>query len=188
MTAPETRCARCGVPESDPDPINGWIHPPDHAYVAPREGGWGVSEIVSVHSRARVNDFLRLHYLGGVPGWKAAGALVSETGLGWDGVVVLSLPVARMGTGLDVTRLCLRRVAPKNSGSRLLGWATRKAVSMGYRTVTSYADPSVGHTGIIYRAANFVDSGRTTGGSWGNRQGRKVRFTGSKLRFVWRKP
>jgi hypothetical protein len=32
---PSERCVRCGVPESDPDPINGWIHPPDHAFVPP---------------------------------------------------------------------------------------------------------------------------------------------------------
>lgn len=38
MTAPsEPRCARCGQTESDPDPINGHIHPPDHAFVPSRE-------------------------------------------------------------------------------------------------------------------------------------------------------
>jgi len=143
--------------------------------------------IVEVHSRTEVNWFLQgTHYLGPVAGWKAAGALVSESGIGWDGVVVLSRPVARMapeGTA-EVARLALRHGAPKNSGSRLLGWATRKAKALGYSRVVTYADPSVGHTGRIYLAANFRPDGSSKPGDWGNRP-RKVRFAGAKLRFVW---
>jgi hypothetical protein len=41
MTPPkaEERCARCGQTESDPDPITGHIHPPDHAFVPPMGEG-----------------------------------------------------------------------------------------------------------------------------------------------------
>jgi hypothetical protein len=31
----EERCEVCGQTDSDPDPINGHIHPPDHAFRAP---------------------------------------------------------------------------------------------------------------------------------------------------------
>lgn len=33
------RCARCGQPDSNPDPINGSVHPPDHALVPAKEEG-----------------------------------------------------------------------------------------------------------------------------------------------------
>jgi hypothetical protein len=115
-----------------------------------------------------------------------AGALVKDDGLGWDGVVVVSRPTARLSPyKSEVTRLCLRHGAPKNSGSRLLGWATRWALANHRTPVVSYADPSVGHTGAIYKAANFKASGATSSKDWGNRPGRKVRFSGPKLRFVW---
>jgi|SRR5580693_484654 hypothetical protein len=148
-----------------------------------------MGEIVPVSNRTEVNAFLRQHYLGGVAGWLTAGAMVREEGLGWDGVVVVSRPTARLSPyRSEVTRLCVRRLSPKNSCSRLLGWATRWAVANRRDPVVSYADPSVGHTGAIYRAANFKAEGTTSGGDWGNRAGRKVRYAGPKLRFVWWKP
>lgn len=151
-------------------------------------------EIHPCSIRSLVNGFLeKHHYLGRVAGWKVCGVLWSDH-FTWDGLVVVSRPVARMvdKDTVEVTRLCLRRGAPKNSGSRLLGWATRWAVKNGYRRVITYADPSQGHTGVIYRAANFRADGTTSAkaGGWGN-GGKRVRrrpSEGPKLRFVWEKP
>lgn len=150
-----------------------------------------IGRIVELHSRSRVNDFLRAyHYLGHVTAWKAAFGLLSEDNdLELDGVVVIGLPLSRvlMGRGyLEIRRLCVRTGAPKNSCTRLLGYATRWSAKHGYRKVVSYADPSQGHTGTIYLAANFHPAGQTKAGHW-RRTGRdrRVHDTGSKLRFVW---
>lgn len=159
--------------------------------------------IVEIRSRVRVNEFLAsYHYLGPVPAWKAAFALLSrDSDIDFDGVIVIGLPVSRilMGEGyLEIRRMCLRLGAPKNSGSRLLGFATRWAARHGFRKVVSYADPSVmgpkncpgnEHRGTVYLAANFKPAGMTKPDHW-SRSGRdrRVRYTGPKLRFVWEAP
>lgn len=84
-------------------------------------------------------------------------------GFAWSdeyGVLVLAKPTARMlpqdGTWLELVRWCLEGLP--NGGSRQ--WA---AVSRHLRefmpqvtTVVSYSDPSVGHTGALYKACNWL--------------------------------
>lgn len=92
-----------------------------------------------------------LHYLGG-------------TGRGWAwsdelGVLVLAKPTSRRlpqdGTWLELVRWCL--VGEPNGGSRQ--WArVTKVLRRDYpqvTTVVSYSDPSVGHTGSLYKACNW---------------------------------
>lgn len=75
-----------------------------------------------------------------------------------DGVLVLSSPSARhIPTGwLELSRWCL--TGGPNAGSRQ--W--RKVVDAlriwrpHVTTVVSYSDPSVGHTGALYRACNWL--------------------------------
>ena len=156
-------------------------------------------------TRELVNGWLRkYHYLGQLPGWKHAAALRAVgNDLLWEGVVVLGSPASRvlMERGYtEIRRLAVKGGAPKNSASRLLGYATRWAAANGYLRVVSYADPSVGragcpgdqHKGRIYLAANFRPDGETKDHSrdvgWGSRPTRKTRYLGSKLRFVWEVP
>lgn len=158
--------------------------------------------VIELHSRSRVNDFLAAyHYLGPVPAWKAAfGLTAGKSDLEFVGIIVIGLPVSRvlMQEGyLEIRRMCLHN-APKNAGSMLLGYATRWAVNHGYAKVVSYADPSVTgpgncpgnkHRGTVYLAANFRPAGETRPDNWArNGRERRVRYTGSKLRFIWEAP
>lgn len=99
-----------------------------------------------------VSHFLdELHYLGG-------------TGRGWAwsdefGVLVLAKPTARRlpqdGTWLELVRWCL--LGQRNGGSQQ--WARVRRYLLRERqevtTVVSYSDPSVGHTGALYKACGW---------------------------------
>jgi hypothetical protein len=105
------------------------------------------------HPPSLVADILqRRHYLG-----------PTKRGTAWQdvyGVIVLAKPTGRHlpqdGTWLELTRWCIFDRVP-NAGSRQ--WAVvRKEVLRnlsGVTTVVSYSDPSVGHTGALYRACNW---------------------------------
>lgn len=161
-----------------------------------------VIQVAGPGSREMVNGWLRTyHYLGQLPGWKHAAALRQvDNELVWEGVVVVGIPCSRILAGrgyLEIRRLALRPGAPKNSASRLLGYATRWAAKHGYRQVVSYSDPSASrrgcpgdkHRGRVYLAANFRQDGETTAKDWGNRPTRRTGlWAGPKLRFVWEAP
>jgi hypothetical protein len=70
-------------------------------------------------------------------------------------------PTARMlpsdGSWLELARWCLTPDAGRNAGSRMMrwvaGWLRRNtAAAVG----VSYSDPSVGHTGALYRASGWT--------------------------------
>lgn len=64
---------------------------------------------------------------------------------------------------LDIRRLACKDEAPKNTESYFLSkivWYVKK-YNLADSLIT-YADPSVGHKGTIYRAANFTLVGETT--------------------------
>lgn len=114
------------------------------------KGGMAVTGVVQV---AEVADFLNAnHYLG-----------AARRGFAWSdefGVVVFAKPTSRHlpsdGTWLELTRWCL--VGVKNGGSRQ--WAlVRRWISEEMpevTTIVSYSDPSVGHTGSLYKACNWL--------------------------------
>jgi hypothetical protein len=64
---------------------------------------------------------------------------------------------------VELRRLVLLDCAERNSESRVVGWTLRwlKKHLPQIEVVVSYADPAYGHTGIIYRAANFEYRGVT---------------------------
>jgi hypothetical protein len=66
---------------------------------------------------------------------------------------------------LELRRLCLIDDTPKNAESffvsRTLKWLRKKTE---WKFIISYADPEQGHTGTIYRAANFKYVGVTSPG------------------------
>ena len=67
---------------------------------------------------------------------------------------------------LELRRLCLIDDTPKNAESyfvsRTLKWLKVKS---NWEYVISYADPEQGHSGVIYKAANFTYGGVTGAGS-----------------------
>jgi hypothetical protein len=90
------------------------------------------------------------HYLGAV-----------RRGIAWQdefGVMVIGAPTARRipTTWLELSRWCLFGV--KNGGSqqwaRVVKWL--RSDFPAATTVVSYSDPSVGHTGALYRACNWL--------------------------------
>lgn len=62
---------------------------------------------------------------------------------------------------LELRRFVLEDRLPRNSESRVLGVMLRSLRKRGIRRILSYADPSHGHTGVIYAATGFVRHGVT---------------------------
>jgi hypothetical protein len=89
------------------------------------------------------------HYLG-----------ATDRGVAWrdeHGALVLAAPTARHLPidWLELTRWCL--TGGPNAGSRQWAAVTRalRRANPKATTVISYSDPSVGHTGALYRACNW---------------------------------
>lgn len=91
------------------------------------------------------------HYLGPI-----------RRGFAWQdghGVIVLGPPTARgvPKHWLELTRWCITDKT-KNAGSKQ--WAAMiralRREHPQYTTIVSYSDPSVGHTGALYRACNWL--------------------------------
>jgi hypothetical protein len=103
----------------------------------------------------------------------------ARRGIAWSdeyGVIVLAAPTSRHlpGDWLELSRWCLVPDTP-NAGSRQ--WAAvRRWLTTNHptSTVVSYSDPSVGHTGALYRACGWIwaptwqrlRTPPTGGGSW----------------------
>lgn len=66
---------------------------------------------------------------------------------------------------LELRRLCLIDIAPKNSESKFISISLRWLKKLGISgNIISLADPEHGHTGVIYRASNFKYVGLEKGG------------------------
>lgn len=61
---------------------------------------------------------------------------------------------------LELNRLCINEVAPKNAASRLVGRSLKwLAKNTPHIAVVSYADGAMGHIGYVYQATNFIYCG-----------------------------
>jgi len=115
------------------------------------------------------------HYLG----WTGRGMAWSDE----FGVLILAKPTSRRlpqdGTWLELVRWCL--VGMKNGGSRQWKRVRRwlRHTHPEVTTVVSYSDPSVGHTGALYKACGWrwaptwhrLNPPPTGNGSWKSRHG-----------------
>ena len=103
----------------------------------------------------------------------------ARRGVAWSddlGVLVLASPTSRhLPTDwLELSRWCL--IGERNGGSRQWARVARwlREERPDVTTVVSYSDPSVGHTGALYRACNWIWAPTwqrlrpppTGGGSW----------------------
>ena len=118
-----------------------------------------------------------LHYLGAS---KRGRAFVQFASGEMVACMVWAKPTSRHlpsdGTWLELTRWCLTPRAGKNAGSRMhRAWVRHiKATDPTVRMLVSYSDPSVGHTGALYRACNWrwaptwqrLRPPPSAGGSW----------------------
>lgn len=117
--------------------------------------------------RREVDWMIRRHYLRCWPG-----VVVAILGLYRDeepvGCIVFSLPppetfVRYGGETWELGRLWVADAEPRNTESWFIARAVRYVRRFHRQVVAlvSYADPSVGHEGIIYRASNWLRDGRT---------------------------
>jgi hypothetical protein len=127
------------------------------------------------------------HYLGYAPcGCKFALGIYVETEL--MGTMIFGRPTARLEdqkNTLELTRMFLFD-SPKNSESKSLGLAERWIKKNRLETrLISYTDTAQGHTGTIYKAANWVQVRITKSGSWirDGRPNRRGVIGGEKLKF-----
>ena len=115
---------------------------------------WYVGSTEEVHALLRST-----HYLGPLASGAVRLVLVGRR----DGRVVAAqvwkLPTARMlpndGTWLELARWCLTPHAGPNAGSRMHRYSVPLLRARKALTLISYSDPSVGHTGALYRACNW---------------------------------
>jgi len=84
------------------------------------------------------------------------------------GGIVFALPPRETakrygGVTWELARLWIEDKVPSNAESWLIAQAVRhiRKHRPEVRTLVSYADPSVGHMGTVYKAANWVADGRT---------------------------
>ena len=117
--------------------------------------------------RWEVQAMIDAHYL-----HKWPGVTVLTLGLCRDdvavGVVVFALPPRETakrygGETWELARLWVHDDEPRNTESWFLSRVVRyvRRHHPSVRVLVSYADPSVGHVGTVYRAANWRADGRT---------------------------
>ncbi len=124
-------------------------------------------------SKVEAREFMaRWHYIGTVSaGSYYAG--VDSQGLAAVAVVKGISGVARKHQGTsrftinglvtrELSRFALRDNCPKNSESMFLAQLASVWRHKGIDLMLAYADPRVGHSGLIYRASNWVYLGRNT--------------------------
>ena len=108
---------------------------------------------------------VRHHYLGSMPGGTQL-ALGVMSGEHLVGVMTLGVGAknghkmvegAKSGDALTLTRLWIAEEMPKNTGSKILGMATRSLRRhTDVKFVITYADPGHDHRGVIYQAGNWT--------------------------------
>lgn len=128
---------------------------------------WRKSCAVSACSISEVNHFIAAHYLHKRPAICVLCLMMLKDGQPV-GCVVYSLPpretCARYGgVTWELARLYLLDEIPKNAETWLIGRSVRfiKQHHPEVRFLISYADPSAGHAGTIYKAANWIADGKT---------------------------
>lgn len=127
-------------------------------------------------SRAEVSQMIECeHYLRRWPGvvmcTLAMRIAAERCGLKYDrsvGVLVFALPPRETskrygGVTWELARLWIDDEMPRNSESWFISQAVRhvRQCHPEVECLVSYADPSAGHQGTIYRAANWIQDGRT---------------------------
>jgi hypothetical protein len=117
--------------------------------------------------KAEADPLIRKHYLGKWPGVCVCilGMVCRDSLLG---VVVYALPPRETmkrygGETWELARLWVDDSVPRNAETYLIGRSIRHIARHFPAVVAlvSYADPSQGHTGLIYKASNWTADGRT---------------------------
>ena len=123
---------------------------------------------IAVASRTEADPLVRAHYL---KRWPTV--CVLTLGM-WHGpfivgVIVFALPPRetakryRCSVAWELARLYVMDSEPFNSETWFMARAIKyiRNVHRDVQVLVSYADPSAGHAGTIYKAANWIQDGRT---------------------------
>lgn len=120
----------------------------------PQEDGFHIGTVDEANAVLREH-----HYLGPVDwGWLIVCQWSSAEVVG---AMVWKHPTSRRlpsdGTWLELARWCLTPAGGNNAGSRMHAYAVRviRERFPAVTTLVSYSDPSVGHTGALYKACNW---------------------------------
>ena len=130
---------------------------------------WRAVSRVTPVARADAAPMIEKHYLGKWPG-----VCVLTLGLfcrdRLEGVIVFALPPRETfkrygGLTWELARLWIADAVPANAETYLIAQAVKhiKRARPDVHALVSYADPSAGHAGTIYRAANWTADGKTDG-------------------------
>ena len=138
-------------------------------------------------SNADALAMIRKHYLGKWPGVTTL-ILMMREGVRPIGLIVFALPPretsVRYGANTwELARLWISDEVPTNGESYLISQAVRwiKRNRPDVECLVSYADPSAGHAGVIYRAANWQADGKTDDGRKSPRCDYACKVTGKKF-------
>ncbi len=133
------------------------------------DSAWRTSCNVRPCSVSQVDAFIRAHYLGKRPAIVLL-CLMMSRGDDALGCVIYSAAPRECdkrygGLTWELARLYLVDDVPCNAETWLIGASVRwiKRHHQQVRHLVSYADPSVGHKGTIYRASNWRFDGMTDG-------------------------
>lgn len=114
---------------------------------------------------AEVDHLVKAHYLHRRPGVVTFCVVMETDGIAI-GMVMFALPpretsVRYGGLTWELARLFITDDAPCNSESWLIAQSIRlvRAHHPHVENLVSYADPSVGHTGVVYKASNWIADG-----------------------------
>lgn len=128
---------------------------------------WRAACTVKQVERAEVETMIRKHYIGK---WPGVCVLILALVRGEEalGVIVYALPPRETskrygGETWELARLWLDDTVPKNAETWLIAKSIKyiKKHRPDVKVLVSYADPSAGHAGVIYKAANWTADGRT---------------------------
>jgi len=131
------------------------------------DSGWRKACSVRRCSITEVDAFIQSHYLAKRPAIVLLCLVAERDGLPI-GCIVYSAPPREAdkrygGKVWELARVYLLDEIPRNAETWLIGQSVRyiKRQHKEVRHLLSYADPSAGHAGTIYKAANWRQDGRT---------------------------
>ncbi len=134
------------------------------------DAAWRARCVVAETSAAYLKACVQTHYLGKYPTITTC-CLALWEGPFVVGMVMFATPPHETckrygGETWELARLWVADAVPRNGETWLIGQAIRhvRQAHPDVRYLVSYADPSVGHTGGIYRASNWTFDGMTDEG------------------------
>ena len=131
---------------------------------------WRRTSAINEVPRSEVDAMIRRHYLGKWPG--VCRCVLAMVAKGEQvGVIVYAEPpretnVRYGGRGFELARLWIDDSVPRNAETWFIAQSVRHIHRRWPDLVyfVSYADPSAGHRGTIYKAANWIFDGMTDAG------------------------